>query len=223
MQQVQSPLAHLPPQTGISLLQEAAGHHHQQHHHHPHHHPHPSHHQHQHLATFKHWISGALGKLQAGHLSPPPLLKMNPLVSGRPPALSVAWVEGAATTTAAAATAAATAANNNSRQTQQPQQQQQQQQQTARPSSTPGPAMSPPVVLRPGALVEGGEESGPHTCPQCHDSFPLPVMLAMHSLNHVEERPFTCPYPSCHYNSVMRGNVKRHIRISHAHHAFHAS
>ena len=67
---------------------------------------------------------------------------------------------------------------------------------------------------------ESRKSSSHHVCTRCFDSFPLPVMLAMHSLNHVEEKPFTCPYPSCHYNSVMRGNVKRHIRISHSHQIF---
>lgn len=145
-------------------------------------------HHHHHLASFKHWISGALGRLQASHLSPPALLKLNPLLgSAATPALSVSWVEGAP-----------------SRQ--------------PRPASTPGPSHSP--TLLPTAAAGEGAPAGPHTCTKCRDSFPLPVMLAMHSLNHVEERPFTCPYPSCHYNSVMRGNVKRHIRISHSHHVF---
>ncbi|XP_071546429.1 uncharacterized protein [Panulirus ornatus] len=145
-------------------------------------------HQH-HVATFKHWISGALGRLQASHVSPPALLKLNPLLgAAASPTLSVAWVEGST-----------------SRQ--------------RRPSSTPGPSTSPPVLA---AVSNDSGESKPrhHTCSKCSDTFPLPVMLAMHSLNHVEERPFTCPFPSCHYNSVMRGNVKRHIRISHPHHSF---
>ena len=172
--------AHLAAHTGISLLQEAAAHHHD------------------HLASFKHWISGALGRLQPPHLSPPALLKLNPLLgsAAATPALSVSWVEGP------------------SRQT--------------RPASTPGPSHSPTLLPSSGVpstaatTVTPGEgtPAGPHTCAKCRDSFPLPVMLAMHSLNHVEERPFTCPYPSCHYNSVMRGNVKRHIRISHSHHVF---
>ncbi|XP_045118811.1 protein tramtrack, beta isoform-like isoform X5 [Portunus trituberculatus] len=155
-------------------------------------------HHHDHLASFKHWISGALGRLQATHLSPPALLKLNPLLgsAAATPALSVSWVEGP------------------SRQT--------------RPASTPGPSHSPTLLPSSGVpstaattVTQGdGTPAGPHTCTKCRDSFPLPVMLAMHSLNHVEERPFTCPYPSCHYNSVMRGNVKRHIRISHSHHVF---
>lgn len=166
----QLPVAQHPAQTGISLLQEAAAHQH-------------------HVATFKHWISGALGRLQAGHVSPPALLKLNPLLGATAsPTLSVAWVEGST-----------------SRQ--------------RRPSSTPGPSTSPPVLA---AVSNDSGESKPrhHMCSKCSDTFPLPVMLAMHSLNHVEERPFTCPFPSCHYNSVMRGNVKRHIRISHPHHSF---
>ncbi|KAK8741845.1 hypothetical protein OTU49_002423 [Cherax quadricarinatus] len=147
---------------------------------------------HRHVATFKHWISGALDRLQGGRLSPPALLKLNPLLGATAsPALSVAWVEGPA-----------------SRQ--------------RRPSSTPGPSRSPPVfsVLSSDAGGDTKPGGGHHVCSKCNDTFPLPVMLAMHSLNHVEERPFTCPYPSCHYNSVMRGNVKRHIRISHSHHSF---
>lgn len=88
-----------------------------------------------------------------------------------------------------------------------------------RPSSTPGPSRSPPPLT---ALISDATETKPrqHACPKCSDTFPLPVMLAMHSLNHEEEKPFICPYPSCHYNSVMRGNVKRHIRISHSHESF---
>lgn len=155
---------------------------------------------HQHtVANFKHWISDALGRLQAAHLSPPALLKLNPLLgSAASPALSVAWVEPPAAPASA------------SRQ--------------RRPASTPGPSRSPTSSSSsstyPSELPGERKASQQHVCPQCSDTFPLPVMLAMHSLNHVEERPFTCPYPSCHYNSVMRGNVKRHIRISHSHHTF---
>ncbi|KAG0723706.1 Zinc finger protein 516 [Chionoecetes opilio] len=169
--------AHLAAHTGISLLQDAAAH---------------SHHHDHHLASFKHWISGAFGRLHAPHLSPQALLKLYPLLGGATPtptpALSVSWVQGPT-------------------------------RQQTRPASTPGPSHSPSVGA-PAATGEATPAGGPHTCPQCRDSFPLAVMLAMHSLNHVEERPFTCPYPSCHYNSVMRGNVKRHIRISHSHHSF---
>ncbi|XP_069995926.1 zinc finger and SCAN domain-containing protein 10-like [Penaeus vannamei] len=141
---------------------------------------------HQHtVANFKHWISDALGRLQAAHLSPPALLKLNPLLgSAASPALSVAWVEPPAAPASA------------SRQ--------------RRPASTPGPSRSPTSSSSsstyPSELPGERKASQQHVCPQCSDTFPLPVMLAMHSLNHVEERPFTCPYPSCHYNSVMRGN-----------------
>ena len=57
-------------------------------------------------------------------------------------------------------------------------------------------------------------------CAKCNEEFPCKIMIAMHSLNHIEEKPFICPYPGCQYNSLMRGNVKRHIRISHWNHDF---
>lgn len=168
---LQLPVCSTRAHTGISLLQDAVVHQH-------------------HVATFKHWISGALGRLQP-HLSPPALLKLNPLAGlTTSPAISVDWVEGSSTS-------------------------------HRRPSSTPGPLHSSPPPLT--ALISDARETkaaGQHACSKCSDTFPLPVMLAMHSLNHVEERPFICPYPSCHYNSVMRGNVKRHIRISHSHQSF---
>lgn len=147
------------------------------------------------MATIKQWISSALGTLgdAGGPLSPPSLVKLHPLLAehcSRPSALSVSLVAAGGPTA-----------------------------RTAGPSHTPPSSQSATSAV----MIENKDprkSNSHHVCSRCFDSFPMPVMLAMHSLNHVEEKPFTCPYPSCHYNSVMRGNVKRHIRISHSHQNF---
>ncbi|XP_064078306.1 protein tramtrack, beta isoform-like isoform X3 [Macrobrachium nipponense] len=177
------------------------------------------HHRQRHVANIKSWISGALGRLQMTHLSPPALLKLNPLLGAAVanPALSVAWVEGSPPAGDGVGSSGGTLLRSSSGAVPSSVST------TPRPSSTPGPSSSPSTMKAATASSGGGlleSKFKQHKCSKCGDTFPLPVMLAMHSLNHVDKRPFVCPYPSCHYNSVMRGNVKRHIRIAHGQHTF---
>ncbi|KAK7030362.1 hypothetical protein SK128_011937, partial [Halocaridina rubra] len=141
------------------------------------------------VTNFKEWISGALGTLQMAQLSPPAAVKLGHylgVTTSFPSALSGAWVgEGMPLSTAATTTTTAT-----------PPTSQPSVSVCIRPSSTPaGPSTSSPShVMGTGcswSLVGGGGDKGrQHKCSKCGDVFPLPAMLAMHSLNHVEKRPF---------------------------------